>query len=57
MLPIQGRSQLVRGKGAASEMMEEADGIEWDTAGLLLFLILFYEVANINKEWTESNVA
>lgn len=57
MLPIQGRSQLVRRKGAASEMMEEADGIEWDTAGLLLFLILFYEVANINKEWTESNVA
>lgn len=57
MLPIQGHSQLVRRKGATSEMMEEADGVEWDAAGLLLFLILFYEVVNINKEWTERNVA
>lgn len=57
MLPIQGHSQLVRRKGATSEMMEEADGVEWDAAGLLLFLILFYEVVNINKEWMERNVA
>jgi len=57
MLPIQGRPPLVRRKGAASEMMEEADGVECDAAGLLLFVILFYEVVNINKELMERNVA
>lgn len=38
-------------------MMEEADGIEWDAAGLLLFLISLYEAFNINKVWTERNVS
>lgn len=38
-------------------MMEEADGIEWDAAGLLLFLILLYEAVNKNKVWMERNVA
>lgn len=38
MLPIQGCSQLVRRKGARSEMMEDTDGVEWDAAGLFTFL-------------------